>query len=728
MAVKKLSRILIIDPIDDAPLRATLEKQYGLAVSHQANGRAALQWVKTRRPDLILLNADLTDPPAAALLNELTAQGTAPPVVLMGANGQPDPGRADLDDPHIIGWINQPFTAADLAALIQSVLEVPLPGQDRLLAKRAELLDINEQLTHRVEELETLFEIGKSVTSSLDLEAVLRLLVRSAVKLTGADEAYLLLIDESSGDLYLRAQANLGIEKTQEFRIKVNDSISGQVMQSGKPILLSQDTNIVKFKTGLTVYSLLNVPVKVGTEVIGVLGVNNRVQKRAFNKEDQKLLFALADWAAIAIQNARLYATTREFGRDLKLINHVSRLVSSTLEVEQIPRLLIQRTAEIFEAECGSLALVDEDQAAVVFQSAYNHDGQEIKSMRNFMLPLGEGIVGIVAQTGIPHLVNDTREHPGWSPVADRLTGFTTRKLVAVPLIAEGEIIGVMELLNKKEDDFTQRDVELLSLVASSAAIAIQNARQYAALKQTNAALRDAQSQRIAAERWAILGKAAANLAHRINNTTALVPVATQHLVELLAQVDMPPELRREVDAKIDRIQRNTLYTVDLAMALLRRFREKSTEAQDVNELVKQALGAVEIPGNVRVVCHLDPELTPITTSDLLVDVFVELITNAIRAMQNQKGVLRIASFKVGACVLVQVTDNGAGIPPDKFDQIFDIFFTTSPQGLGFGLWWVKTFLEQQGGKITVESRLGEGTNFTVTLPCNPPPLHSLQE
>jgi GAF domain-containing protein/DNA-binding NarL/FixJ family response regulator len=724
-STKKTPRVLIVDPTDDTSLRVSLENQYGLRVSHQADGQTALNTLQTAQPDLMVLNANLTDPSASTLLAELTAQDITPPVVLIGANGKPANAHADFNYNNIIGWINQPFTAAELASLIHSALESHLPSSDLVLAKRAELIDANRQLTGRVQELQTLFEIGKSVTSLLDLEAVLSLVVKSAVKLTGADEGYLLLIDDDSSNLYLRAQANLGVEETKDFWIKVNDSISGYVVQTGQPITLSRDSNSLKVKTGLTVYSLVNVPVKVGREVIGVLGADNRYQKRAFTSDDQKLLSALADWAAIAIQNAKLYADTAEFSRDLELINNVSRLVSSTLDVEQIPRLLIQRTAEIFEAECGSLALISKEKGGVVFQAAYDGQGNEIKSLKNFLMPFGEGIIGLVAQTGIPHIVNNAQEDPGWSPVADRLTGFTTKKVIAVPLIAEGKIVGVMELLNKKGGDFGQRDVELLSLVASSAAIAIKNAQQYAALERANDALRQAQAQRIAAERWTVLGQAAGSLAHRINNSTALVPVATQYLTELLQQVEMSPELRKEIDENLDRIQRNTLYTVDLAMALLRRFRHTPSEAQNVNEMVEQALSSVEIPENIKVVCHLDPDLPAVNTSDLLVDVFVELITNAIRAMVDKDGLLRLASFTVGDSVSVQVTDNGVGIPQDKLNRIFDVFYTSNPQGLGFGLWWVSTFLEQQQGKITVESHPGQSTTFTVTLPCDPPSLHS---
>lgn len=710
--------ILMIDPAYHTALRTALINQYGMHIKHTASGRIALELLRQTQPDLIVLNANLTDVPIGSLLAELKAQNLSTPVILIEANGET--AKTNFNYTHIVGWISQPVNASELAVMIQSALERPLPGGDLILTKRVELIEANRQLTTRVQQLQALFEISKAVTSQLDLEAVLRQVVKAAVNLTDADESYLLLVDEASGNLYLRAEANLGVEEVKNFWVKVSDSIAGQVVQSGEPIALAKDSHSVKVKTGLVVYALVNVPVKVGQQVIGVLGVDNRYQQRAFDQQHQLLLSTLADWAAIAIENARLYAATAEMSRNLELVNQVSRLVSSTLDVEEIPRLLIQHTTEIFRAECGSLALVDRERQGVIFKLAYDGQGNELTQLKNFLMPLGQGIVGQVAQNGLPLIVNNVKTDPGWSSVADRLTGFTTTKIIAVPLIVEGEVLGVIELLNKKEGDFGQNDLELLSLVAASAAIAIQNARQYAALQQTNEALRQAQEQRIAAERWAVLGKAAGSLAHRINNTTTLVPIAAQHLRELLAQVTLPPEIKPEVEANLERIERNTLYTVDLATALLRRFRQNPTQAHDVNALIKRALTLIEIPKNIKLIAHLDPELPRVDTSNLLVDALIELLTNALRVLEGREGVIRVASFKAGERVAVQVTDNGPGIAADNIHQVFDMFYTTHPRGLGFGLWWVKTFLEQQHGDITVESQPGQGTTFTITLPGNP--------
>jgi GAF domain-containing protein/ActR/RegA family two-component response regulator len=714
-SVLKTPTILIIDPANDLTLQASLQNQYGMVVERLGDAPAALELLRQNPPDLVVLDANLSD---GSLLAELRAHQLTIPIILVGANGEA--AKGSFNDSNIVGWLNRPIQAAELAALIRSALERPLPSTELVLAKRAELIESNRQLTARVQQLQTLVEIGKSVTSQLELAAVLRQVTKAAVTLTNADESYLLLVDEASGNLYLRAEANLQAEEVKNFWVKVSDSIAGQVVQSGQPIAISRESHSLKVKTGLVVYALVNVPVKVGSKVIGVLGVDNRHQQRSFTPDDQFLLSALADWAAIAIQNAQLYTATIELSHDLELVNQVSRLVAGTLDIEEIPRLLIQRTAEIFGAECGSLALVDQERGGVVFQLAYDGQGRELTQLRNFVMPLGQGIVGQVAQNGLPLIVNNVQEHPGWSPVADQLTGFSTQKIIAVPLIVEGEILGVIELLNKKAGDFGQSDLELLSLVAGSAAIAIQNAQQYAALQRANEALKRAQEQRIAAERWAVLGKAAGSLAHRINNTTTLVPIAAQHVRDLLRPVKLSPEVRQEVEANLDRIERNTLYTVELATALLRRFRQHPAQAHNVNKLIQRALSLIEIPKNVKLVTHLDPDLPPVDTSDLLIDAMIELVTNALRVLEGREGLVRVASFNTGDRVAIQVTDNGPGIQANNLDRIFEMFFTTYPQGLGFGLWWVKTFLEQQGGDISVESKPDQGTTFTVTLPRAP--------
>ncbi|HMQ51082.1 MAG TPA: GAF domain-containing protein, partial [Anaerolineae bacterium] len=216
-------------------------------------------------------------------------------------------------------------------------------------------------------ELQTLFEIGKSIAAELDRDKVLRLVAEAAISLVKADESYLLLRRDLDDTLIRCASANIEPEEAWQRLEQVAELVAWQVVVRGQPIRLAQeDGSATELGLKLPVFALLNVPVRRQHKVIGVLGVTHRRAER-FTLEAEQLLTGLADYTAIAIENARLYEETKELSRNLKLVNDVSRLVTSTFDVQEIPRLLLQRTAEIVGAECGSLALLDKRRGGVVF-------------------------------------------------------------------------------------------------------------------------------------------------------------------------------------------------------------------------------------------------------------------------------------------------------------------------------------------------------------------------
>jgi GAF domain-containing protein len=166
-------------------------------------------------------------------------------------------------------------------------------------------------LEHRVRELNTLHEIARAVTSVLDLESVFNRIVEAAVFLTNAEEGFLFLVNEESGDLTLRAGKGLGEKASRVMSLKVTDSIPAQVVKTGRPVRMGgmQRDEEYKVKTGYLVKSLLNVPIKSAGQIIGVLGVDHSIASmRSFSDHDVALLSSLADYAAIALQNANLYA------------------------------------------------------------------------------------------------------------------------------------------------------------------------------------------------------------------------------------------------------------------------------------------------------------------------------------------------------------------------------------------------------------------------------------
>lgn len=166
-------------------------------------------------------------------------------------------------------------------------------------------------LENRVRELRTLHEIARAVTSVLDLESVLNRIVEAAVYLTNAEEGFLLLVEKASNGLTLRAGKGLGEKASTVRNMKVTDTIAGQVVETGRPVRMGgfQRDEEFKVKTGYLVKSLVNVPIKSAGQVIGVLSVDHSLQSmRSFSDHDVVLLSSLADYAAIALQNAQLYA------------------------------------------------------------------------------------------------------------------------------------------------------------------------------------------------------------------------------------------------------------------------------------------------------------------------------------------------------------------------------------------------------------------------------------
>jgi two-component system phosphate regulon sensor histidine kinase PhoR len=171
---------------------------------------------------------------------------------------------------------------------------------------RREVKHTTASLERRITELETLVKLGHEVTSSLNLDSVLTSVVSAAVQLTGAEEGNLLLLDEESGELYMRASYNFEEKFAQTFRLKVQDSLAGQVVKTGEAVHFS-DNEPQKIKTAYLVHALIYVPLRIQDHIIGVLGVDNRQSQRPFAQHHVLLMSVLADYAAIAVENARLY-------------------------------------------------------------------------------------------------------------------------------------------------------------------------------------------------------------------------------------------------------------------------------------------------------------------------------------------------------------------------------------------------------------------------------------
>lgn len=174
------------------------------------------------------------------------------------------------------------------------------------LLERARLEEEFDQAKAMAERLRILHTLGMAIASAMDLEQLLTRIVEAAVFITQAEEGSLLLLDEETQDLHLRAQKGLGDKYARGFRIPIQDSLAGSVLQTGKPERLEGTEQAFKVVTGYLVTSILYVPVAIQDAPIGVLAVDNQTSDRPFTEDDENLLLVLAGYAAIALEKARL--------------------------------------------------------------------------------------------------------------------------------------------------------------------------------------------------------------------------------------------------------------------------------------------------------------------------------------------------------------------------------------------------------------------------------------
>jgi diguanylate cyclase (GGDEF)-like protein/PAS domain S-box-containing protein len=284
----------------------TLLPELGFKARAAYTAQQAMEFIQGNSIAMMLLDLHLPDKSGFDLLRELMDKQIELPTVLITAEGS-EQIAAEAFRMGVIDYLPKPFDADKLEAIITRALT------------HARLEQEKEQLTFQLKEqiaMQTvLTRVGRSVTSSLELDEVLRRVVEAGVFLTRAEEGFLALIDPDSDQLYLRAVKNIDEDQSKTIRIAVHDSLVGKVFNTGKPIRVKSNpanNNLIKVSTGYLVQSVLHVPISLKGKPLGVLSVVNHISDIAFREKDETLLLSLADYAAIALENAQLYEQAQQ--------------------------------------------------------------------------------------------------------------------------------------------------------------------------------------------------------------------------------------------------------------------------------------------------------------------------------------------------------------------------------------------------------------------------------
>jgi two-component system NtrC family sensor kinase len=398
--------ILVAD--DNRDIREFLEQAVlipaGYSVRSVGDGMSALTLALDLHPDLVISDLQMPGLQGLELIRRLRQDRPTLPVILMTSEGAEavavEALRAGAAD-----YLAKPFEAEQLLAAVGRALAEGRRWR-ALEQGQAEARQSAVSLQRRLQELEALSLIGRTVTAVLDLHSVLTTVVEAAVRLTGSEEGSLLLLDSGSGEIYMRASKNFDEEFARAFRLRVQDSLAGQVMATGEPVLLDEQSP-QKIKTSYLVHSLLYVPLRVRGKTIGVLGVDNRKAGRTMTAQDRTVMMAMADYAAIAIDNAQLYQDSEAERGKLETI--LTQTESGVIVVNPENRvILINRAARRIYAVEGdvdgrSLAEVVEDPRLLALvrlgseaprrEELEAPDGRIFSALRSVIPEVGQAIV-----------------------------------------------------------------------------------------------------------------------------------------------------------------------------------------------------------------------------------------------------------------------------------------------------------------------------------------------
>ena len=389
----------------------------------------------------------------------------------------------------------------------------------------------------------------------------------------------------------------------------------------------------------------------------------------------------------------------REIAR-LNALIEATQTVNSSLELDKVLQLILNETIRIADAECGTIYLVDENTKEIWSKIL---TGGELSEIRQ---PIGKGISGFVAETGESVNIKNAYDDSRFNPEFDKQSGFKTRNILCVAMRnKDAKIIGVFQLINKREGEFDSNDETFLKAFSIHAAIAIENSRMAAEMVKT--------------ESLTAVGRMASSVIHDIKNPMSAIRLSAQ-LLKKKAREKEAAALVDEITSQIDRLVKMAQEVLDFSRGVS----QMNTKKTNYNEFLTGVLWFLKNDFEYKKIellneSSFDGEIE--MDIDKMTRVILNIAGNAADAMPNG-GRFQVRSREENCQLVIELEDTGSGMPEDIRKTIFQTFVTFGKKhGTGLGMAIVKKIIDDHHGDIKIESRLGVGTKMSVILPISQP-------
>jgi two-component system NtrC family sensor kinase len=551
---------------------------------------------------------------------------------------------------------------------------------------------------------QALQEVLDLVSSNFDFNQVLDAVLEHVAHILPYTSASIHFL---RGDyLYYSAGRGFPVDSHPESELSAGENAIFQHIAQTRQAMLLRDVREHPdwhFKPGLEyIRSWIGAPLVAKGQVIGYLTLDHH-ETGAYDREDVQIAGTLARQVAVVIENARLHSETRRWAEEQAALNTIATAASSSLRLKKMLTHVLDAVRMLFEVDAAEVRLLNGNEGTL-----------SVTARR----PPDPAIPGAAGDAAAP---DRTPSGPGDS-------------VAAVTLRSKERLLGSLSVISHRPRQFTPRETALLEAISYQVSLAIENARLYEELKESEARktalldelemslqeLQHAQAKLVQSEKLAAIGQLVSGVAHELNNPlTAIIGYS-----QMLQMGDLPEPVQDDLERIIEQAQRSAR----IVQKLLTFGRQDKPERRpvDVNQLIVDTLDLVSYQlamDGIHVERSFARDL-PLALADRfqLQQVWLNLIQNAQQAMYatRGKGVLRIRTRATRRRdIRVEFKDDGPGIPPSIMEKIFDPFFTTKPvgQGTGLGLSICYGIVQEHQGEIWAENNAGRGSTFVVVLP-----------
>jgi len=670
----------------------------------------AAEAIKSHRVDLVITDIKMPGLDGLEILKRVKAVDDGIPVILMTGYGSLDTAIEAVAS-GAYDYLLKPVEFSYLELAVNRALEKRRSDLARL-ALLEELKLSNMILNRRMDDLNALYEAGKSIGSTANLNELLHQIVVLASTVTEAQVGSIMLLDDSGQFLTVEAAMGLDKEIVAATRLPIGQSIARTVALEGEPLIVTDVEKDDRFKRinkeRYGAASLLCCPLRIKNKILGVINLANKAGGQAFTQNDLRLLSTFASQAAVAVDDANQFEKNRRRLSEFEILDEIADELPHIETINDFRSILIEKINRVFPIEYsiwfnwepGTSHLSPHGVTGLANIPMTESGGIDLRKIKRTAVTLGPFDPDLFDLNNVRGLSEIIAEQIREKPDLPR----PEAAYMAIPIRRRGELANVFYIGAAGATRYSDEDISLAKLVVSQAALLFE--REQSLLNAT---------------RLLTMGNMISEISHDLRKPLTSIKGSLQVLAMKHPEIMRDSELYRTAEEEIHRMNELVRELVDFSNP-----NKYQTEKVDLRRVIARAADLVGPDLRKSKITYAaefgDADWDQIVNKNQILEAFLNLFLNAVDAMPEGgqltvRGLLEKPEHRKDMYLAVRVTDSGVGVKKENLSRLFDRYYTTKETGTGLGLAVVERIVSAHAGTLSVSSEEGKGTMFTLYFP-----------